>query len=109
MTDPHDAIGVATPRGGFRWLAGRAGRKEYWTSVALLFAVSWILRYAPPIVSLVISVVFMFVQIRRAHDLGRSGWWGAAVTLLPMLAVVPLFYFAGERSGSPSASSLRSS
>jgi uncharacterized membrane protein YhaH (DUF805 family) len=96
MTDTHDPIGVARPRGWNWWLAGRAGRREYWLWVVLLFAVGFILSHAPPVVSLAESVVMMFVQIRRAHDLGRSGWWGVAAALTPLLAVIPVFYISGE-------------
>jgi uncharacterized membrane protein YhaH (DUF805 family) len=42
------------------------------------------------------TVVVMFVQVRRAHDFGRSGWWGVAATVTPLLIVVPMFYVAGE-------------
>jgi uncharacterized membrane protein YhaH (DUF805 family) len=96
MSDPHDPVGVAKPTGWFWWLAGRAGRREYWTWIGLLFAIGFIFSHAPPAINFAEALAMMFVQIRRTHDLGRSGWWGVAATLAPLLPLFPLFYLAGE-------------
>lgn len=96
LTDPHDPIGVAKPQGWFWWLGGRASRREYWVYVGLLILLSLVLRYAPPIVGLVFNMVLIFVQIRRLHDFGRSGWWAAAAMLASLVPAAPLVFLAGE-------------
>lgn len=95
VADPDNRIAVGK-RQGFRWLAGRAGRREYWLYVGLLVIAGLILRYAPPIVPLAFNAILILVQVRRLHDLGRSGWWAAWATLAPLILGVLLFYVAGE-------------
>jgi uncharacterized membrane protein YhaH (DUF805 family) len=87
VPDPHDPIGVAKPRGWFWWLAGRAGRREYWVDIGLLFLLSFLLSRAAPAVSAGFTVVLMSVQIRRIHDLGRTAWWAVAATIAPVVAM----------------------
>src|SRR4249919_2713931 len=105
MADPHHPAGVAEPDGLFGWFKGRAGRREFWTHVAILFAVSFALSFLPPILNirrngvlalLQVSptVVLMFLQIRRVHDLGRSGWWAVAATVAPIVLIVPVMTVA---------------
>jgi uncharacterized membrane protein YhaH (DUF805 family) len=96
MTDPHDPAGMAKPRGMFWWLGGRAGRREYAVSVALLFGVGFALSYAAPIVGDGLSAVLIFTQIRRLHDFNRSGWWSAAATLAPLIPAIPLMMMSGQ-------------
>ena len=95
MADPHNPIGVAKPQ-GFWWLAGRAGRREYWLYVGLLILLSLVLSHSPPIMRLGFAAALLFVQIRRLHDYGRSAWWAVAATLMPLILVALLFYLAGE-------------
>ena len=99
MADPHDPaqgqkLAVAEPSGVFWWLKGRSGRREYWTHFAVLLAVSVLLGRAPPIVQISPTVVLMFLQIRRVHDLGRSGWWAVAATVAPIVLIVPVMRVA---------------
>lgn len=96
MSDPHHPAGVARPQGMFWWLRGRSSRREYWLYIAVLFGLSFLLSHAPPAVNLVFTATMLFVQIRRVHDFGRSGWWAVAAVFAPLLPVVPLFYFYGE-------------
>ena len=105
MADPHDAAGIAAPSGLLGWFSGRAGRREFWTHVAMLFAVSFALSYLPPILNIhrngvlallqvSLTGVLMVLQIRRVHDLGRSGWWAVAATLAPIVLIVPVMTVA---------------
>lgn len=96
MTDPHDPVGVAKPQGAFWWVSGRACRREYWVWVVLLILVGLLLSHAPPGISLALSLGLLFAQIRRVHDLGRSGWWAVAAWLAPIPPAVALFYLANE-------------
>ena len=60
--------------GGF--LRGRANRKEYWLLVGLVLAVGLAVTAAvPPAVQSTGVAVVTYAQIRRLHDLGRTGWW----------------------------------
>jgi len=96
MSDPQDVAAEAKPRGPFWWLGGRAGRREYWVSVALLFVVDFALSYAAPFVSHGLTVVLIFTQIRRLHDFDRSGWWSLAANLAPLVPAIPLMFLSGQ-------------
>ena len=93
--DPHDPIGVPKPRGFSWWLQGRASRREYWTSVALLFGVGLAMEYFPggPQLETGLGAVLILFQVRRIHDFGRSGWWAVAATLAPAILPLPLVAF----------------
>jgi uncharacterized membrane protein YhaH (DUF805 family) len=77
---------MSKPGGVFEWLSARAGRREYWTWVVLLFAASIALGSLIPDISLAMTVPLIFAQTRRAHDFGRSGWWAATATVAPVVA-----------------------
>jgi uncharacterized membrane protein YhaH (DUF805 family) len=66
-------------------LGGRSSRKEYWLSVVIIMATSYVLSYSPGFASAVgLAALLMIMQIRRAHDLGRSGWWGVLAQVAPL-------------------------
>ena len=90
MTNPHDATGVAAPRDLFWWPRGRAGRGEYWTHVAVLFGLNLLLGQIAPAVGFAIAAVYLVVQMRRLHDIGRSGWWAVAAFVGALAVTVPL-------------------
>jgi uncharacterized membrane protein YhaH (DUF805 family) len=89
----HAGVG-APPRKLFWWVAGRAGRREYWVHVALLLALGLALE-KPPIVNLALTVVLTLLQVRRVHDFGRSAWLAVGATLAP-LAAMPVMLVASE-------------
>lgn len=84
---------------------GRASRSEYWTFIAV-FAVQGVLAifvdvlffegsrlaednaFTPAIWSVMCAnlLTSLAVQVRRLHDIDRSGWWFLA-TLLPFVGV----------------------
>jgi uncharacterized membrane protein YhaH (DUF805 family) len=90
MTDPQHRAGAAAQSGMFWWLHGRGGRREYWTHVAMLLAVSFVMSNAAPVLGIVLNLMLMFVQIRRIHDMGRSGWWAVAATVIPIVLILPV-------------------
>lgn len=67
--------------------SGRARRSEFWGYALIVFLIDFVVGLilgivAPSIAtygSAVVSVVFLLptisVQVRRNHDIGRSGWW----------------------------------
>jgi uncharacterized membrane protein YhaH (DUF805 family) len=66
-------------------LGGRSSRKEYWLSVVIIMATSYVLSYLPGFASAVgLAALLMIMQIRRAHDFGRSGWWGVLAQVAPL-------------------------
>jgi uncharacterized membrane protein YhaH (DUF805 family) len=87
-------VQAATPRRGFSWLAGRAGRREYWVTVAFLLAISFALP-APPLFRAAFLAILVIAQVRRVHDFGRTGWWAAAATVAPLLCL-PVLLVATE-------------
>jgi uncharacterized membrane protein YhaH (DUF805 family) len=66
---------VSLGRGGWRWLDGRANRKEYWLWVGPLTLIGSILvLFGISLGFLVMGLPVFFFWIRRLHDLGVSGW-----------------------------------
>ena len=41
-------------------------------------------------VSLIFAIPSITAAVRRLHDIGKSGWWFAAVYIAPLVALVPL-------------------
>ncbi len=83
-------MGVPGPSvGGF--LKGRANRREFWLMIAIVLALSFTALSLIPGLQTAGTVAVTFAQIRRLHDLGRTGWWVAAILGLQLVAVVGLF------------------
>ncbi|MCX7587320.1 DUF805 domain-containing protein [Phenylobacterium sp. 58.2.17] len=90
----NTAVGTAERRGfnPIRYLKGRAGRKEYWIWFGVVCALGLIMSFLPGEPSNSgLAVVFAAVQIRRLHDYGRSGWWVAALFIVPLLVPIAAF------------------
>lgn len=65
---------------GWRWLRGRASRREYWLWLVSLLIVNFAISQGPGyIAQLVAGIAFLLIPIRRLHDFGRTGWWVAAL------------------------------
>jgi uncharacterized membrane protein YhaH (DUF805 family) len=74
------------PRGPF---AARSSRREYWISLAVILAAGWALSVALHARSTAgLAALTLFLQFRRAHDFGRTGWWAG----LGQLAPAPFFF-----------------
>jgi uncharacterized membrane protein YhaH (DUF805 family) len=74
------ASGRTAPRSG--WFEGRANRKEYWLWAAPVLVVGLALTaLVSPLFAYVQSIAFTCLWIRRFHDLGRTGWWVAAINV----------------------------
>ncbi|MDB5465739.1 MAG: hypothetical protein JWQ46_501 [Phenylobacterium sp.] len=71
------------------WLGGRAGRREYWFLVAMIFALGFALSFVPGLRSAnsALTVVLALVQARRIHDFGRTGWWALLAAVAPAAAL----------------------
>lgn len=95
MTDPaQQARRADKPR---NWLAGRANRKEFWLFIGGLLAVGFAARtlgleYGGGVATGVMLVAW----IRRLHDLGRTGWWAAAILFWQAVAGALAFGLGGE-------------
>ncbi len=72
--------------------SGRARRQEYWMFVlfncliCLIPILGWIYALAVLIPSLA-------VEVRRLHDINRSGWW-MLISLVPFIGTLVLLIFA---------------
>ena len=92
-------LGYAQPRSGtgaydFAWamfqFEGRLRRSHFWISWGILFAAGFVLGFIPILgffVSLALIYPQVAVQVKRLHDMGRSGWWVVA----PFAANTALF------------------
>ena len=93
------SYGYAQPRTGggaydFSWamfqFEGRLRRSHFWISWGILFAAGFVLGFIPILgffVSLALIYPQVAVQVKRLHDMGRSGWWVVA----PFAANTALF------------------
>jgi len=76
---------------------GRMNRATYWLILVLIvagYAALIALDKKPPAI---LEVLFVIIGVPRLHDLGRSGWWMAAVIGLELVGIgltVALFPFA---------------
>lgn len=87
------ASGRTAPRKG--WFEGRANRNEYWLWAAPNLVIGLALAaVVSPLFAYVQSVIFTCIWIRRLHDLGRTGWWVAAINV-----AVNLVTLGGQLSG----------
>jgi len=97
---------------------GRARRKEYWYFYLINIIISIILPQIDKLIHLertlpltgfenekigALSLFYMFfilipslaVQVRRLHDINKSGWW-VFIALIPLLGTVILFVMLAE-------------
>jgi uncharacterized membrane protein YhaH (DUF805 family) len=83
------------------WLAGRSSRKEYAISVALVVGGTIALSYVYSGLGTggLVGAILVF-QIRRFHDLGRTGWFAVLLQLAMLAAGVACIALLGEVTGS---------
>lgn len=104
-------------------ISGRASRGEFWKANVILFLLQIVFlvflmiifasgdvkdNLAAAIVSggivtiifililLLLWIPFFTVQIRRLHDVGRSGWW-ILITYIPYIGWIPWLYFMCQK------------
>ena len=65
-------------------LRGRGGRSEYWAAVGLCYAAVFVLALMGINLRYAVTVVLLRFQIRRFHDIGRSGWWALVAQVVPL-------------------------
>ncbi|MPW35838.1 DUF805 domain-containing protein [Vibrio sp. B1Z05] len=98
---------------------GRASRKTYWFMLVICFVISAGMRLAldsnlshqspdsvSPIasfVTFVISILLLWwsiaTQVRRLHDLDKTGWW-VLVNLVPLIGSLLMLIYLGFFKGS---------
>lgn len=85
---------------------GRARRKEYWMFVLFQLIVSIVIGVIESFSdTTILSIIFVLgtllpsvgVQIRRLHDIGRTGWW-LLISLIPLVGSIVLLVFACQDS-----------
>jgi uncharacterized membrane protein YhaH (DUF805 family) len=92
----------------FSW-KGRICRKTYWIFslplAVIIFLSEWFIapniEYISSFILLISCYPLMMINIKRAHDRNRSGWFLLAL-LLPIVALWPLIEFGflkGDESG----------
>ncbi len=78
---------------------GRACRSEYWYWHLFVFLATFAGAMAGPFIIGVMLVLFLptvAVNVRRLHDIDRSGWW-IFLAWIPLLGVIVLFIWHCER------------
>ena len=86
---------------------GRARRKEYWMFYLFYFifaiaaAVLEVTLGIYPVISIVYSLVlslpYLAVTVRRLHDTNRSGWW-ILIVFVPIIGAIVLLVFTLQDS-----------
>jgi uncharacterized membrane protein YhaH (DUF805 family) len=74
---------------------GRSPRSEYWwfhlfCSLVLMFGI--VTLFGDALIALALVLPILAVNIRRLHDLDRSGWW-IFIGLIPLVGPVILFFW----------------
>src|SRR4051812_17078147 len=81
--------------------SGRAVRSEFWwffLFYVLVSIVAGILgHFVGAIAAVVMFLPMLSVQVRRLHDVGRTGWW-LLIGLVPLLGILLLLYWAVQPS-----------
>ncbi|EDL65650.1 Integral membrane protein [Bacillus sp. SG-1] len=87
----------------YLYFEGRARRKEYWMFTLINFLIFWILEFIENykgwrtllsgLYGLFIILPVVAVNVRRLHDIGRSGWW-MLIGLVPVFGPIALFVLA---------------
>ena len=92
--------------GQYANFSGRAGRREFWIFTLVNVAIFIILKIISfdiitIIFSLAILIPSLAVQVRRLHDIGKSGLW-VLINLVPIIGFIVLIVFC-VREGEPGA------
>ena len=82
--------------------SGRASRSEFWWFM-LFYVICAVVGgflgdVAGGIVGLILLLPTLAVQVRRLHDIGKSGWW-VLIGLIPLIGQIVLIYFSVQPSG----------
>lgn len=81
---------------------GRASRTEYWMFILFNMIVAFLLMVLGNVARWSMFLLWIYeiavflpalaVQVRRLHDIGRSGWW-VFIALVPLVGAIVLFVF----------------
>ncbi|HCI7192724.1 TPA: DUF805 domain-containing protein [Acinetobacter baumannii] len=84
---------------------GRARRREFWYfelfCVLLSLLLSFMNEDLATLAMLITLIPNIAVNVRRLHDIDRSGWW-MLIALVPIVGVLLLLFWAAQE-GNPSA------
>ena len=74
---------------------GRAGRSEYWWfflfTILAVLAAEILGQNVAAVVGLVLMVPHITVEVRRLHDINKSGWW-ILLKMIPLLNLILLYW-----------------
>jgi uncharacterized membrane protein YhaH (DUF805 family) len=74
---------------------GRASRSEYWWfflfTVLAVIAADILGQNVAAIVGLVLMLPHLAVEVRRLHDVNKSGWW-ILLKMIPLLNLILLYW-----------------
>ncbi|MBB5337163.1 DUF805 domain-containing protein [Pectinatus brassicae] len=100
--------------------SGRSSRSEYWLGILILYIIGMALEFIYiiacaalaelemmtlviivtvllVIIALIITVVGFALNVRRLHDMGKSGWW-QLISCIPLIGSIVLLYYLVQPS-----------
>ena len=84
--------------------SGRATRAEFWWFMLFSFIVMFVVGFFGKVLGAIVSLAFLLptlaVDVRRLHDVGRSGWW-ILIAFVPIIGFLLLLYWAVKPSDGP--------
>lgn len=79
--------------------SGRASRSEMWWfflfQITVLIAAAIIDQTVYVVSALALFLPAMSVQIRRMHDIGKSGWY-LLVSMIPLIGLIVIYWLCKE-------------
>ena len=88
---------------------GTSGRQEFWMFVLFNLLISLAIGIVGNIIhlpligglySLAVLLPALGIEVRRMHDVGKSGWW-ILVALIPILGWIYVIYLLAQPSATP--------
>lgn len=100
--------------------SGRSSRSEYWLGILILYIIGMALEFiyiiacaalagleimtlviiltvVLVIIALIFTVVGLALNVRRLHDIGKSGWW-QLISCIPLIGSIVLLYYLVQPS-----------
>ena len=98
----QDVVTDQSVERGFFSFTGRSSRQEYWRQFLVFILVSCVSLAIggrdANLFNIFLGLFLIPVQVRRFHDINKSGWW-LLLQFIPILGLIALLYYLGFKKG----------